>query len=37
MHSTLYLIEDDWSIHEFLQRALTERPQWRLVVRFETA
>jgi DNA-binding NarL/FixJ family response regulator len=31
MHTSLYLIEDDPSIHEFLRRALTERPQWRLV------
>jgi DNA-binding NarL/FixJ family response regulator len=31
MQTTLYLIEDDPSIHEFLRRALEERPQWRLV------
>jgi DNA-binding NarL/FixJ family response regulator len=31
MQTSLYLIEDDPSIHEFLRRALTQRPEWRLV------
>jgi DNA-binding NarL/FixJ family response regulator len=31
MQTSLYLIEDDPSIHEFLRRALTERPQWSLL------
>jgi DNA-binding NarL/FixJ family response regulator len=30
MQATLYLIEDDPSIHEFLRRALEKRPDWRL-------
>jgi DNA-binding NarL/FixJ family response regulator len=30
MQTTLYLIEDDPSIHEFLRQALTERPDWHL-------
>lgn len=31
MLTTLYLIEDDPSIHDFLRLALQQRPQWRLV------
>ncbi len=31
MQTTLYLIEDDPSIHSFLQRTLQERPQWSLL------
>lgn len=31
MQTTLYLIEDDPSIHDFLRRALLERPHWTLV------
>jgi DNA-binding NarL/FixJ family response regulator len=31
MQTTLYLIEDDPSIHDFLRRTLTERPEWSLL------
>ncbi len=31
MQTTLYLIEDDPSIHEFLRSAMLERPQWSLL------
>lgn len=31
MHTSLYLIEDDPSIHDFVRRALLARPAWSLV------
>lgn len=31
MQTTLYLIEDDPAIHDFLRRTLLDRPHWRLV------
>ena len=31
MQTTLYLIEDDTTVHDFVLRTLQERPEWRLV------
>jgi DNA-binding NarL/FixJ family response regulator len=31
MHTTLYLIEDDTTVRDFVQRSLQARPEWELV------
>jgi DNA-binding NarL/FixJ family response regulator len=31
MHTSLYLIEDDNTVHDFVQRTLKARPNWRLL------